>query len=381
MAFSDGNLAANLGGIGYSEEQIELLDVATDFCRERSPIDKVRALLDSDTGFDRAVWDEMAELGWLGIAIPEERGGVGLSLAEVVPVQEQMGRRLLASPFQVTTLAAQLLIAGGREAQKSERLPKLATGMIATLALCEPHADWDLANITAQAKPADGGYVLSGTKQLVQWAEVAELIVATVMVDGKPGAALIDASAIPEGALRREAIVDETRRSAELTLDGIAVPAEALMPVDGLLAALDHLQRAACLLQSAEMAGGTQAVIDYTIDYLQTRKQFGKVIGEYQALKHPIADAYVEYEKARSHMLSAAYCFNDQGVGTIAVHMAKASADKSYGHAADRAVQFHGGFGFTHDCDAGLYRRNAIWNSSQFGDAAWHRAKLADLLF
>lgn len=367
--------------LGYSEEQIELLDVAENFCREKSPMDRVRALMASDTGFDGDIWAQIAALGWTAIAIPEEYGGVGLSLAEVVPVAEQMGRTMFASPFAASALAAQALIAGGLDAQKSTWLPQIAEGAPATVALYEAHGDWDLLHITATAKRDGGNIILSGEKIFVQWAYAAQAIIVSVMLDGAPALVLLSAADIPAGALRREAIIDETKRSASLRLDGISLPETALMDTGKAAAALAHLDLAAALLQSAEMCGGTQMVIDYTVDYLKTRTQFGSVIGGYQALKHPTVNAYVEYEKARSLLYSAAYSFGDQGTGEIAVRMAKAASDGVYSHAADRAVQFHGGFGFTHDCDAGLHRRAAIFAASQYGDAAWHRMKLAGLLF
>ncbi len=366
-------------GLGYSEEQIELLDVATTFCRDKSPIDKVRKLMDSDLGYDANVWSEMAALGWTAIAIPEAHGGVGLTLAEVVPVVEQMGRNLMASPFVVSTLAAQALIVGGAEAQQAEWLPKLAEGAVGTLALSEAHGDWDLTNITATAKSEGDTVILSGEKLFVLWAETADMVIVSVALDGKPALVLLTAADIA-GRLRREAIIDETKRSFALSLDGMIVAKSALLDFGKTAQTLAHIEQAAALLQSAEMCGGSQRVIDYTISYLQTRKQFGKIIGEYQALKHPTVDAYVDYEKARSHLYSAAHSFSDQGLGEIAVRMAKAAADGVYSFASDRAIQFHGGFGFTHDCDAGLHRRAAIFHASQFGDAAWQRAKLADLL-
>ena len=369
----------HMAGLGYSEEQIELLDVATSFCRDKSPIDRVRKLMDSELGYDADVWAEMAALGWTAIAIPEAHGGVGLTLAEVVPVVEQMGRHLMASPFVSSTLAAQTLIAGGTEAQKALWLPKLAEGVIGTLALSEAHGDWDLQNITATARLEDGGLHLSGEKLFVAWAQTADVIIASVTLAGKPALVLLTSEDVA-GQLRRESIIDETKRSFALALDGLILPKEALLDIDRTISTLALLEQAANLLQSAEMCGGAQSVIDYTVSYLQTRKQFGKLIGEYQALKHPTVDAYVEYEKARSHLYSAANSFSDQGVGEVAVRMAKAAADTTYSFAADRAIQFHGGFGFTHDCDAGLHRRAAIFQASQFGDAAWQRAKLAPLL-
>lgn len=368
-----------MAGLGYSEEQIELLDVATSFCRDKSPIDRVRKLMDSALGYDPDIWAEMAALGWTAIAIPEAHEGVGLTLAEVVPVVEQMGRHLMASPLVSTTLAAQALVVGGNEQQTAQWLPKLAAGAIGTLALSEAHGDWDLQNITALAKLEGDAVHLSGEKLFVAWAETADIVIASVMLDGKPVLVLLTAEDI-KGRLRREAIIDETKRSFALSLDGLAVSRAALLEIARTSSTLSHIEQAANLLQSAEMCGGSQSVIDYTVSYLQTRKQFGKVIGEYQALKHPTVDAYVEYEKARSHLYSAANSFSDQGVGEIAVRMAKAAADATYSFAADRAIQFHGGFGFTHDCDAGLHRRAAIFQASQFGDAAWQRAKLAPLL-
>ncbi len=148
--------------LAYSEEQIEILDVATSFCRDKSPINVVRRLMESDLGYDATVWAEMAGLGWTAIAIPEAHGGVGLSLAEVVPVVEQMGRHLMASPFVASTLAAQSLIAGGTAAQQAEWLPRLAEGAVGTLALSEANGDWDLTNIAATAKADGDTLVLSG---------------------------------------------------------------------------------------------------------------------------------------------------------------------------------------------------------------------------
>jgi acyl-CoA dehydrogenase len=366
--------------LGYSEEQIDLLDVAANFCRDKSPMDQVRVLMDSEHGYNSGAWAEIVALGWTAISIPESYGGIGLSLAEIVPIAEQMGRRMMASPFIANALCTQALIAAGTPKQQQKYLPQLASGAIASLALYETGGDWHLPHISATAT-SDGEILkLSGDKLFVSWARDAKFIIASVLVDGAPALVIIDADNIPAGALRREAIVDETRRSFALCLDNITVPAEALCDGAKTDVALAHIDLAAALLQAAEMCGGTQAVIDYTVDYMKTRTQFGKVIGEYQALKHPIVNAYVDYEKARSHLYSAAYSFADQGEGEIAVRMAKVAAEKAYSYAADRAVQFHGGFGFTHDCDAGLHRRAAIFHASQHGDAAWHRAKLADLL-
>ena len=370
----------NLGTIGTTEEQIELLDVATNFCRDKSPVDKVRGLIDDDLGYDPGIWKEIGELGWLAIAIPEAHDGVGLSMAEVVPIAEQMGRNLMSTPFGSTTLAAQALLAGGSEAQQAQWLPKIAAGTAATLALREENGDWDLSNIDVTGAVSGDTVTLSGKKQLVQWAASVDLIIASVKIDDMVRFALIERSALADGALRRETVIDETTRSYEVTLDGVTVSVDALFDADRTRETLEKIELAAGLIHAAEMTGGAQAVIDYTLEYLKTRKQFGKIIGSYQALKHPTVDAFVDYQKSRSLLYAAAFSFGKQGEGEIATRMAKAQADKSLSFAADRSIQFHGGFGFTYDCDAQLYRRRAIFNASQYGDARYHKQKLADLL-
>ena len=371
----------NLGTIGTTEEQIELMDVATNFCRDKSPIEKVRSLIDDDLGYDPDIWREIGELGWLAIAIPEEHNGVGLSMAEVVPIAEQMGRNLMNTPFGSSTLTAQVLLAGGNEGQQAHWLPKIAAGAVATLALLEDNGDWNISNIEASGKVTGDNVALAGKKQFVVWADSSEFIVASIKIEGEVRFALIERSAIPDSNLRRENIIDETARSYELTLDGVSVSKEALFDASKTRETIEKIEQVGSLIHAAEMTGGTQAVIDYTVEYLNTRKQFDKIIGSFQALKHPTVDNYVEYEKARTHLYSAAHCFNDQGRGEVAVHMAAAQAHSAYSHSSDRAIQFHGAFGFTHDCDAQLYRRQAIFKGALNGDAAHHRDQLSGLLF
>ena len=354
----------HLAKIALTEMQGELRDQAMRFCADKSPMSRVRDLLTDARGFDADVWAEIGQLGWLGIAIPEEHGGLGLDMADVVPVVEAMGKQLMAGPYVSTTLAAQAILAGGSEAQKAEWLPKIAGGMAATVALFEPSGAWDLASVEGE------------TKVFVQDLQAAELVVTTVRHDGRTRLALIPRERIT-GA-RRETVIDETVRSYTFPVPDVA---EAdLTPVEPTTTALERVERTAGLLQSALYAGAAQACIDYTVDYLQTRTQFGKPIGAYQALKHPTVDAFIESEKARSLLYAAATHFELQGDGEIAVRMANAQGEKALSFAADRSIQFHGGFGFTYDCDAQLYRRRAMFLASQFGDAAFHRARLAELL-
>ena len=367
--------------IAVTDEQVELLNIAEDFCRDHSPIEKVRELIDNETGYDPDVWKQIGELGWLAIAIPEDHDGVGLSLAEIVPIAEQMGRRSLNSPFMSTTLAAQALIAGGTDEHKQAWLPKIAAGQAATLALSEDNGDWDLNAIKAQGEQTGDTITLTGKKTFVLDLPSAGPVITSVKINGETRLIVLDGKDIPETAIRRERIIDDIKRSYELTLDGLSVGADAVFDEDKTQATLKHIHLAANLLGSAELCGACKATVDYTVEYLKTRRQFGKLIGSFQALKHPTVDAFVGYEQARSLLYSAAHCFSQQGQGEIATRMAKAQADKALSFAADRSIQFHGGFGFTYDCDAQLYRRRAIFHASQYGDAAYHRKRLADLLF
>jgi len=371
----------DLGTLGISEEQVELMDVAETVCRDLSPVSKVRDMLADVKGHSDLDWAQLGELGWLGIAIPDSFGGVGLSVAEIVPVVEQMGRRLMAGPFLSTTLAAQALVMGGTEAQKVAVLPKLAQGAAATLALSEANGAVDLAEISATATRTTDGFALSGEKVFVLNLDVAEHIVISAKLDGDVCLFLATRAQLGAYRARREILIDETKRSYALSLDGITLPEGAQLAAEKTAATLDHIHLTANLLGAAELVGATQACLDYTLDYLRTRKQFGKTIGAYQALKHPMVDAYVGYEKARSLLYAAAHSFGRQGEGEIAVRLAKIGAVNALSFAADRAIQFHGGFGFTYDCDAQLYRRRAIFHAAQHGDARYHKAKLAARLF
>jgi acyl-CoA dehydrogenase len=373
-------MSSRQGPIGLSEEQTELLESASKYCRDKSPIETVRRLIDDELGYDPAVFAEMAELGWLGIAIPETHGGAGLELAEVVPVVEQMGRNLMGGPFLSTTLAAQALLAAGTDAQKSRVLPELAAGTPAALALMESHADWDPGHIECRAERQGEGLVLSGTKTLVADGEAAKWIVASVCFEDSPALVLLDSDAIAACKRRRETVIDETRRSTQVVLDGVSISEDALLDLSLVPAALERIELAGSLLASAEMCGGGVSCINYTVAYLVDRKQFGRPIGSYQALKHPTVHAHVGIEQARSHVYAAAHTFENGKEGEIAVRMAKAHTGPAFAFAADRAIQFHGGYGFTYECDAQLYRRRALWCENQHGDALYHRRKLADLV-
>ena len=375
---------AEQADILFSDEQAQLLEIAETFTANKSPIEAVRRQLAAESAIDDELWREIADLGWLGIAMPEEYGGSGLGLGEVVTIVEPMGRNLFSSPLASTTLAALAILLAGNDEQKSHWLPQLAGGGVAALALTEAHGDWDLANLTCSAARKGDGLQLSGGKTFVTDADMAELFLVTVALDGDPALVLLEKAALGDGALRREVVIDETRRSYAVDLNGVEVPAANILPAADPVGCLKSLHLAACLLYAAEMCGGIAGVINVTLDYLRTRRQFGHFIGAYQALKHPMVDALVGLEQARSHLYHAATVFDMNnaagGRGELAVRMAKAQAAAAFAFASDRAIQFHGAFGFTYDCDAQLYRRRALWCEQQHGDSPHHRKHLAALL-
>ena len=363
----------------FSEEQSMLLDVAREFCRDKSPIAAVRQQLETETGFDPGLWSEMVSLGWTGIALPESCGGSGLGAATVVPVVEAMGRAMLGTPLISSTLAGQLLLRAAGADRADTELGEIAAGMPATVALLE-NGDWgdDVLRVNVAA---DG--VLRGSKKYVSDAGVAELFVVVVDYQGEPALALIRAGQLPAGAIRQNTLIDQTRRSATVDFSGVSVAEDGLITGGSVAAALRDYRLLGALLIAAEATGSAGSCLDTTVEYLKTRKQFCKLIGSYQALKHPAVEILNAVEDSRSFVYHAASLVDDSPLGReaeIACRMAKAQSTETLLHAGDRAVQFHGGMGFTWECDAQLYIRRAQWSQQQFGDARHHRKRLAALL-
>jgi alkylation response protein AidB-like acyl-CoA dehydrogenase len=222
--------------------------------------------------------------------------------------------------------------------------------------------------------------VLSGVKTFVNDAGCADFLLVSGNLDGAPCLAFVGAEQLNESSRQRETVIDETRRSYSVCLDGISVPADALIRGAAAASAFEQIRNTALLLISAESAGGIAGVLDVVVEYLNTRSAFGRRIGSYQALKHPTVDILVGLERVRTHVYHAASLLEVGENAEIALRMAKAEAADVFAFASDRAIQFHGGFGFTWECDAQLYLRRALWSQYAFGDAAHHRKRLAGLL-
>jgi len=366
--------------VQFSDEQAMLLETATDFFRRCSPAELVRDRLASQDGYAPDVWQNMVELGWLGLAVKEELGGSALGLGAAVTIAEPMGRHLAALPF----FSTQLFVQGLTSANPSLADPLLmevVAGAPATVALFEQQGSWSLSNPTARAEQSGAAVQLSGAKTFVLDAAVADNLLALVAYDNQPRLVLVPQSSLPNGALHRETVIDETRRSYRLNLDGVEVPESHVLSETESIAGLERISQAAWLLLAAEASGGIAGVLDLLVEYLTTRTAFGRKIGSYQGLKHPTVDILVGLERSRSHLYHAATLVDAAEEASVALRMAKAHSSESFALAGDRAIQFHGGFGFTYDCDAQLYLRRALWTQASFGDPAHHRRALADLLF
>ncbi len=366
--------------IAWSDEQSMLLDIAARFMKDKWPIENVREHLAAEPGYDLAVWQDMRDAGWCGLAIPEDYGGDGFSLSDLVPIVERMGRALLASPFVPTQIAAQALLEVEASDEPAGWLAQIAGGATATVAFVGPGGDWNLlAPEGAEATVSGDAVELAGTRCLVQDLAVADYVVASVLAEGEPALALFTKADLGESRRQRETVIDETRCCYRLDLDGLEIPRGRLVVGEEAERALLAARDAALLLYSAEACGGIAGVLDVVLEYLKSRQQFGRLIGGYQALKHPTVDILTGLERARSHLYHAATVFGTSRA-EVALRMAKAEASDSFVFAGDRAIQFHGGFGFTYACDAQLFLRRAMWSQFQFGDAQHHRKHLAGLV-
>lgn len=357
-----------------TEEQTMLRDSARDFLAEQAPVAQLRALRDQADadGFSRGLWARFAEMGFTGVLVPEALGGLGLGHVEAGVVMERIGHQLAASPLLASGIvAATALRQGGSDAQRAAWLPKIAKGeAIATLAVDEgvKHRPARLAT-TARADGA--GWVLDGAKCLVLDGHVAQLLVVAARIgEAEVGLFLVDARA-PGVAIERTVMVD-AHNAARVTFSGVQLAADARLAGDNaaaLAAALDAGRAAA----AAELLGLADEVFERTMAYIKDRKQFGKALGEFQALQHRAAVLYTDLEIARTAVLKAQQALDSDPAGAAeAVAIAKSRAGRSATLAVQEGVQMHGGMGMTDAFDIGFFMKRARVLQELFGDANYH---------
>ena len=370
----------------FSEEQEELRRTIRRFLDEKSPSSEVRRLMETAEGVDEAVWKQLSqELGLPALAIPEAYGGQGFSLVELGIVFEEMGRSLFCGPFLASAcMAARAILDAGTEEQRKALLPDIASGeRIATLAIAEEAGSWDLDGIASLATPDGDAFTLTGTKSYVIDGATASTIIVAARAPGTSGADgvglfVVDADA---DGLSREAleVMDTTRKQATITLDGAR--GVALGDPTGAAGALTKTMQQTLVMLAAEATGGAQAALDMAVEYAKERKQFGRPIGQFQAVKHKCAEMLLKVESSKTAVYYAMWAAaEDNDEVPIVSSLAKAYATEAYFQVASDNIQVHGGIGFTWEHDAHLYYKRAKSTELLFGDPTLHRDKIADLL-
>jgi len=370
-----------------TEEQSMLRDSARALISDRAPVSHLRQLRDSRdaTGFSRELWQEFVQMGFAGLLIPEDFGGSGLGCVEAGIIMEEIGRTLMPSPFLSTgVLAASALDRGGSSAQKSAYLPKIASGsLLAALAIEEGTKHRPLQT-ALQAVRSGNGFRLNGAKALVVDGHVADLVIVAARTAGAAGERdgltlfLVDPKA--KGITTERTIMVDSHNAARIEFDNVEVDADSVLGeveqgyplLDGVL----NIGRAAV---ASEMVGLSEEVFGRrTVEYLKQRKQFGKFIGEFQALQHRAAQLYIDIEITRAAVLEALQKLDaDFANAGLAVSVGKARAGTTATRAVQEGVQMHGGMGMTDQFDIGFFMKRARVCEELFGDANFHAEQLA----
>ena len=374
---------------GFTEEQEMIRSQAAEFLKQEYPIAFVRESLNDEHGFNQDLWNKMSTLGWLSLVFPEDCRGAGLTFVDLTILLEQMGRVLVPGAFFSTVLLGGLtILETGSSEQKLKWLTSIADGKLkSTLAHFEPERDSAAGGPSpVTAKREDNGYVINGTKLFVPDAHSADLIVCTARSSGS----------VPEGGMSLFAVdrmsaglnvtalktMDQTRRVYEVTFDQVHVPKDRVLGTFGhALRAIDKVLCKATIGRCAEMVGGAQKMLDMCVDYAKQRVQFGRPIGSFQAIQHKCADMLLLIESARSAVYAGACAASvDSHDAALLASVAKAYTNDACRFVAGEAIQIHGGMGFTWEHDAHLYFKRAKADEFSFGDAVYHRARVAELI-
>lgn len=370
-----------------SEDQQMLRDTAMAFARDELPVSRLRELRDGGAnGVDADARGKLAELGFFGVIIPEENDGVGLGMVAMGQIMEAQGRTIAATPLlQSAVLGASVLILGGSEAQKSEWLPKIASGEATFAVAVDEGTHHAPLNIATEAERNGQGHTLNGAKRFVTDGHHADMFIIAARTFGEAGQAHgISLFLVPRDAdgLSIEALSTvDSHGAAHLQLDDVAVSeADLIGAVDAGWEILEPALDRGRIALAAEALGSAQAAFDMTLEYMQTRKQFGQLIGSFQSLQHRAAQMFTDLELTRSCVAAAlsAVDENRNDVPALA-SLAKARASDLIHLVSNETVQFHGGIGMTDAHDSGLFMKRARVQEALLGGASYHRDRYAKL--
>jgi alkylation response protein AidB-like acyl-CoA dehydrogenase len=357
-----------------TDEQQAIRSTAHDFLASRFKSERLREIAASDDGFDENGWKEMAELGWAGLALPEEWGGQGLGIVDLAVLFEEMGYVCAPSPLLSNTIAGLAIAAGGSDEQKERWLGPLAAGELrGTPALMDAGVPAEPGKFAMAAGSDGDGVVLDGEKTLVMDAASADFfLVATA--DNRRHVVEKGAEGV---TVTPEESIDLTRRISSVRLENVRVAPESTLPGDE--ADYFPVFLRACVAIAAESTGLAQRALDMSVAYAKDRQQFGRPIGAYQAVSHRCAQMLLETENSRSAVYGAAWAADAEPESLpLAACMAKAYASDAGWRVPDAAIQVHGGIGFTWEHDLHFFLKRGRANAASFGDAKWHRERVAD---
>jgi alkylation response protein AidB-like acyl-CoA dehydrogenase len=367
-----------------SDEQQLFADSARRFLQARAPVAALRKLRDGRDaqGFDRELWAELAGMGWAGVLVPERHGGVGFGYAGAGLAAEEAGRTLTPLPLLSTAvLGVTALLAGASEERQSELLPAIAGGEILMALAVDERARHAPHDIATRAVPSAGGFRLAGRKTFVLDGHVADwLIVPARLAEDAAEPDALRLFLVKRGApgvtLERTIMVD-SRNAAELRLDDVEVPGRDAFTAGGAVL-LDRILDAGRAVLAAELVGIAAEALDRTLEYLRQREQFGRKVGEFQALQHRAAQVYCDIELARSATAAALRALDAGADDTpLLVSVAKAKAGEAARLATNEALQMHGGIGMTDESDIGFFMKRARAAAETFGDFAFHGDRVA----
>ncbi len=365
---------------GFTDEQNLLREQTRRFLSERAPMSVVREVAGSPAGFSRELWRAASELGWTGILVPEAFGGVGLGWVDLTVILEECGRALFPSPLIGHVLAEAAIAEYGSDAQRQRWLPALADGSrIATVSLLDDPGWPEPGGISLTAERSPGGMLLDGRRRFVDHAAAADLVVLAVRTGAADDAVTLVVAESLTGS--DEPTVDPTKRTGELRFERLQLDAERVLGrVDGAWPAVRRLLDQGAVAVTAEAVGAVDRALEITSGYARERIQFGKPIGQYQGVKHRLAEIYVDVESVRSLACYAAWTVDEAPEELPrAASLAKAYASEAFPGIGIDAVGLHGAIGFTAEYDIQLYLKRSKWMRPEFGDADYHYERVAAL--
>lgn len=370
--------------LGLDEAQQMLRNSARAFLEAECPDSYVREMERDPRGYTPELWQKMAEQGWLGLIVPEGYGGVGLGFLDLSILLEEMGRAMLPGPFFSTVvMAGMAVLDAGSEAQKQEILPRIADGqLIMTMALTEPSARWDARGVETAAEPVGNGFLINGTKLFVPDAGAADyLVVAARTGSEEEDISLFLVPRESNGVSLTPLKTIALDKQFEVSLDGVEIPSSALLgELNEGWRTVEKVLQWGAVGKCAEMVGGSQQVLDMTVEYAQQRVQFGRPIGSFQAVQHHCANMATDVEGTRYITYQAAWRLSEGLPSKLEVAAAKAWVSEAYQRVCALGHQCHGAIGFTKEHNMQLYSRRAKAAELAFGDADLHLEKVADAI-